>query len=110
MMDATFTSVIRLWEQGFCQVEICRRLNISESKVRKILLTAGLISTEESRLRAQGLSVVAIAEKLGKTRNAVLCRLPYEKGMYGAEFPTTNALKIKKCRAAKKKEEPNHDQ
>lgn len=110
MMDATFTAVVRLWEQGLCQTEIARRLNLSDAKTRKVLLTVGLIATEESRLYAQGMSVDAIAAKLRKTRNAVLCRLPYEKGMYGAEFPTKNALKIKKCRAAKKKEEPNHDQ
>ncbi len=103
MMDATFTAVVRLWEQGLCQTEIARRLNLSDAKTRKVLLTVGLIATEESRLYAQGMSVDAIAAKLRKTRNAVLCRLPYEKGLYGAEFPSKNALKIKRCREAKEK-------
>ena len=31
------------------------------------------------------------------------CYLPYEKGLYDAEFPSKNTLKIKKCRAAKEK-------
>ena len=39
-----------------------------------------------------------IAETLGKSEKAVSCRIPYEKGMYGAEYPTINALRIRKCR------------
>lgn len=109
MMDSTFIAVSRLWEQGANPTEISRRLNLSWQKTTKILITIGAIETEESRLHAQGMSVAAIAEKLGKTRNAVLCRMPYEKGMYGAESPTKNALKIKKCRAAKKKEQSEND-
>lgn len=104
-MDATFTAVTRLFEQDFCQAEIARQLKISEAKVRKILITVGLISTEEALLHAQGMGVAEIAEKLGKTRNAVLGRLPYEKGMYDAEIPSENAIRIKKCRAVKEQKE-----
>lgn len=98
MMDATFTAVSRLWEQECSQKEIARRLNISESKVRKILVTTGAIETDESRLLKSGLSVSEIAEKLGKSINAVNSRIPYEKGIYNAEYPTLNAIKIRKTR------------
>ena len=101
MIDATFQSVLRLWEQDTSQKEIARRLRISEQKVCKILVTAGAIETEESKLLKAGLAVKQIAEKLEKTEKAVVCRLPYEKGIYNAEYPTRNALKIRKCRVKK---------
>ena len=56
MMDATFQSVLRLWEQDISQKQIARRLRISPQKVCKILVTAGAIETEESKLQKQGLS------------------------------------------------------
>lgn len=78
--------------------DIARRLNISHGKVLKILVTAGALETEESKLYIQGKTVPEIAQILGKTENAVFCRVPYEKGMYGSEHPTINALRIRKCR------------
>lgn len=101
MMDATFQSVIRLWEQGFSQKEISRRLDISFSKVRKILVTVGAIETDESKLLKAGLTVQEIAEKLDKTEKAVNARIPYEKGIYNAEYPTINAIRIRNCRDKK---------
>lgn len=100
-MDATFQSVLRLWEQDISQKEIARRLRISPQKVCKILVTAGAIETAESNLQKQGLTVQQIAERLEKSEKAVICRLPYDKGIYNAEYPTVNALKIRKCREKK---------
>ena len=97
-MDATFAAVARLWEQKCSQREIANRLNISEPKVRKILITIGAIETDESQLFATGLSIEEIADKLGKSPKAVLGRLPYTKGLYGAEYPSINALRIRKSR------------
>lgn len=101
MMDATIQSVIRLWEQELSQKEISRRLRISEQKVCKILVTVGAIETEESRMIKSGLTVSEIAEKLGKSEKSVICRIPYEKGIYNAEYPTINAIRIRKCRDKK---------
>ena len=98
MMDATIQSVIRLWEQELSQKEISRRLKISEQKVCKILVTVGAIETVESRMIKSGLTVSEIAEKLGKSEKSVICRIPYEKGIYNAEYPTINAIRIRKCR------------
>lgn len=39
-----------------------------------------------------------LAERLGKTEKNVNNRIPYEKGIYNAEYPSKNALKIRKCR------------
>lgn len=98
MMDATFTAVSRLWEQGCSQKEICRRLNLSNCKVRKILVTIGAIETDESKLYAAGKTVEQIAEITGKSKNAVFGRIPYTKGIYNAEYPTINAMRIRKSR------------
>ena len=98
MMDATFAAVARLWEQHCSVREIARRVKISEAKVNKILLTIGAVSPDDSKLLAAGLSVDAIAARLGKSCKAVLARLPYSKGQYGAEYPTVNALRIRRSR------------
>lgn len=97
-MDATFTAVARLWEQKCTQREIANRLKISEPKVRKILISIGAIETDESRLFATGLSIEEIADMMGKSPKAVLGRLPYIKGQYGAEYPSINALCVRKSR------------
>ena len=66
-------------------------------------MTVGLIETEESKFLKQGLTVEEIAKKLGKTVKAVSGRIPYEKGMYNAEYPSENALQIRKTREKKEK-------
>ena len=71
---------------------------VAEAKVNKILLTIGAASTDDSKLLAAGLSVDEIAARLDKSRKAVLARLPYSKGQYGAEYPTINALRIRRSR------------
>lgn len=98
MMDVTITSVARLWEQQCSQKEIARRLHISEQKVRKILITIGAKETDISRMYAGGASIADIAQKTGLSRAAVLTNIPYIKGIYAAEYPTINALRIRKCR------------
>ena len=98
MMDVTFTAVLRLWEQNPSMKDIARRLNISHGKVLKILVTAGAVETTESKLYAAGKTLPEIAQILEKSEGAVFCRVPYEKGMYSAEYPTINALRIRKCR------------
>lgn len=98
MLDATVTSVIRLREQHLSVKEISRRLNIGHQKVLQILVTAGLEETDESLLFRQGKTVDEICDLLGKSRKSVLPRLPYTKGQYNAEYPTINAMRIRKCR------------
>lgn len=110
-MDRIFTSVLRLSEQGVSLKQIGRQLGISEQKVRKILISAGAWSSETSKkissLVENGKSLDEIQAVTGLTRNAVLSYLPYERGMQNAEYPTINALRIRKCRQNKKKGEAN---
>lgn len=82
-MDATMQTVLRLHEQGIPRRTIAKRAGISLQKVRKILITAGAWSDETSekigKLRANGMSVPEIAEKLGVKTNTVWSYLPYRK-------------------------------
>ena len=104
-MDVTFSSAVRLAEQGCSIKSISRRLGISEYKTKKIVLTAGLCSTprtaEIAALQRAGSSVGEIAARLGITSNAVSANLPYSKGPYGAEYPSRNALSIRRSRGKK---------
>lgn len=106
-MDRIFTSTLRLSEQGVSLKQIGRQLGISEQKVRKILITAGAWSSETSKkissLVESGKSLDEIQAFTGLTQNAVLSYLPYERGMQNAEYPTVNALRIRKYRQNKKK-------
>ena len=99
MMDATYTAVSRLWEQQLSQKEISRRLGISEQKVRKILITIGAVETDISRMYASGMTAEEIADRLGISKKAVNGHIPYQKGIYNAEYPTLNALAIRKSRS-----------
>ena len=40
-----------------------------------------------------------------KSEKAVIARIPYDKGIYNAEYPTVNALRIRKCREKKSNQE-----
>ena len=107
MMDATWTAVIRLYKQGLKPKVISDRLHLSAPKVKRILITSGLYSTprteEIAAMRRQGMTVEQIAEELGITVAAVQAHLPYIKGHYMAEYPTINALRIRRSREKKSK-------
>lgn len=104
MMDSTFLAVSRLWEHGESLRGIAHRLNLSEGKVRKILVTLGAYETDITRLYSAGMPPEAIAKRTGKSLKAVNAHIPYGKGMYGAEYPTKNAIKIRNTRTKQKQE------
>lgn len=101
-MDATAESVIRLYEQGLSIREISRRKICSEQKARKILITAGLYTNAKikqvSNLRAEGKTASEIADIIGISVNAVSSMVPYTKGMYKAEYPSLNAMRLRALR------------
>ena len=59
------------------------------------------MSVQVKDLYGQGFSVEDIADKLGVSKSAVSGYLPYSKGVYLGENPSSNAIKIRKCRAKK---------
>lgn len=97
-VDSTVAAVVDMWASGSSMKGIVRQLGLSLSKVRRILVDNGLVGTDESLLYADGYTPAEIAQMMGKTKNAVQGRIPYEKGMYKRDSPTTNAMRIRACR------------
>ena len=83
--------------------KVAALFRISEQKVRKILIDAGEYESDMSiqvkDLYEQGFSVEDIADKLGVNKSTVSGYLPYSKGVYLGENPSSNALRVRKCRA-----------
>lgn len=53
-------------------------------------------------MRDDGKTLDEIATALHTTRSNIMNYSPYNKGMYKAEYPTTNALRIRACRKGRK--------
>lgn len=104
-MDVTMQTVSRLYEDGLTLKEISRRLNVSEQKVRKILITTGQYKTPQiDQLTAayqSGQSIADISAQTGLSAKAISAMLPYQKGPYGLQYATINALRIRKSRIKK---------
>lgn len=100
-------AVSRLYEQGISIKQIERRKLCSAQKATKILITTGQYSTPQTKqiakLRAEGLSTKEIAQQLNMAPKSVSARSPYVKGLYLTDYPTKNALAVRKCRRAKYK-------
>lgn len=107
-MDTLVTSAVELHKKGLSLKQIGKELNISEQKVRKILITAGLWSSERcekiTALAKAGVSIDQTMVETRLTRNAVLSYMPYDRGMQHADNPTANALRIRKYRERKAEE------
>ena len=82
------------------------KLDISNTKVKKVLISHGLYESDRSReiaeLRKQGMSYQQVADTLGISPTCVYANTPYEKGMYDSDTPTINALRIRKHKEKKK--------
>lgn len=77
--------------------KIAAELNISEVKVRRILITAGLWRSKTSdaikELLDQNLTVAEVAEKLCMSEKNVQAYMPYKKGVYDAENMSNSAIR-----------------
>ena len=77
-------------------------IELSTAKIRKILITGGLWSTERSRevaeLFEQYGSVKRVAEELGLSPGLVITYLPYQKTVYDLEEKSGNAKRIDRWR------------
>ncbi len=77
-------------------------IGLSTAKIRKILITGGLWSTERSRevaeLYEQYGSVGRVAEELGLSAGLVATYLPYQKTVYDLEEKSGNARRIARWR------------
>lgn len=107
-MDMTVESIVKLYKQDLPLKEIARRTDVNYQKVRKILITLGLYESEHSAYirnrQKDGASLEMIAAELGLTIKALNTHMPYSKGMYNAEYPSRNALTIRRHRERNKYE------
>lgn len=85
-----------------------QELNLSAAKVKKILITTGHyknpLSVRIARLAALGYTTKSIAANLQISPKVVSANMPYTKGVYNAEQPTVNALRIRATRAKQRQE------
>lgn len=87
-MKKTFEEIAAMYRKGMSMADISKEVGEHHTKVKKILITEGLIKTEELDLYARGCwTVEEIAEHLGKTKDTVYNNLPYKK------IPTEEAAK-----------------
>ena len=81
---------------------------LSETKVRKLLISAGAYETPLTKkiasLISQGYAPDQIAAACGLTKKNLSNYLPYTKGVYNADAPTDNAIRIRRCRKNKKED------
>lgn len=80
--------------------ETAEEFSVTPMKVRKLLITGGCYNTEMYReivrLKAKGLSVEQIAEKVNKKPVTVRSYLPYERVIYNLEERSVNADKLQR--------------
>lgn len=94
--------IVKAYEDIKSMKKVAREFGISEAKVKKILVSKRVFESETSKrvieLSVAGKSAQEIAETLSISKSCVNMYLPYKKGVYGSEYPTINALRIRKCR------------
>lgn len=99
--------VIAAYEKYESIKETARRLMVSESVVRKCLVSHGIINTPLTRkiaeLQRQELAQAEIAKIIGISRACVNANTPYVRGMMIDPSQTVNAQRIRKSREKKVK-------
>ncbi|PST29771.1 hypothetical protein [Enterocloster lavalensis] len=99
--------IIKCYNSGMSLTEISKYNDISLQKVRKILITAGVYSSETydriKELRADGKSDWEIMDRVDISKKALSSYTPYKKGLYNLseESATINAMAIRRLRERK---------
>lgn len=92
-----FETVVEVYRQTNSTKQTAKLLSISEVKVRRILITCGLWSSQTSNqigdLYRQGLSVREIAQQLFMSEKNVQAYLPYSRGTYGGQSKSADAIR-----------------
>ena len=86
--------------------DVCEEFGISIPKARKLLITAKVYTTEQSRrvavLAVQGKSIEEIAKLTGLKRSSVSSYLPYQKLPYNMKETSRHAEDSKRYRERRK--------
>lgn len=93
--QALFEKAATLYQENGSLQRTADALGVAYAKVRKILITMGAYDTPLTRsinvMRQAGKDPSEIAQVLGMSLKRVNAFLPYEKGVYGEETPSTDA-------------------
>ena len=104
--DAFLQELSAAYEEADSLRGLARELNITLLKLRKLLITAGIftsdICTEINELYKQRKSVPEIMQITGLSRASVHSYLPYCKGLYNAEELSVNA---ERCQVYRNRQE-----
>lgn len=97
--------IIKMYQNGIGVKNIAAMHCISYEKTVKILVTAGVYTSEIydniKQLRDSRKSESEICKIMSITAGSLNRYTPYKKGLYNSEYPTINALRIRKCREKK---------
>ena len=95
-----------LYEKKLSYRQIAKELNLSVSKVIKLLITAGVYSSDIckkiNQLYASGKTIPEIQISLNISRASVQAYLPYKKCVYNAKELSLNAERIRRYRQRKR--------
>lgn len=95
-----------LYDKGDSYRQIARELDLSVSKVIKLLITGGVyysdICQKINKQYASGKSIPEIQKSLNISRASVQAYLPYKKCVYNAKELSLNAERIRRYRQRKK--------
>ena len=84
-------------------------ISMSTAKIRKILITGGLWTTERSREAAALYerlgSVAAVSRALGVSEELVIMYMPYGKTVYGLETKSSGAGRVQRWREKQRKKD-----
>ena len=90
------------YEKSYSYRYVATELDLSVSKVIKLLITGGVydsdICRDINKLFNSGKTVAEIQKKLNVSKATVQAYLPYKKGLYNAKECSRNAERIKKYR------------
>lgn len=99
--------IIRLFRSNNSILETSKVTGVSTVKVRKILITEGLWESDTSikigKLLKQGLSTEEIAKELYMSVKNVQAYMPYERGLYGGEDQSSEAIRSDRYRKRMKR-------
>ncbi len=94
--------VIQSYQNNHSIIETAKKTGISTVKVRKILITEGLWESDTSNkigeLIQRGMKTEEIANTLCMTVKNVQAYMPYERGLYGGEEVSKEAIRSDKYR------------
>lgn len=104
--DDMISEIVKCYNAQMPIREIADCNNINDHKVIKILVTAGVYTSETydliKKLRERGLTDEEISAKYGFSKSTMNDYTPYKKGIYNSDTPSQNAENIRTYRKNKK--------